>query len=77
MNKDLKKNPLFSDLGKFRGKKITVILTNGQTIYGKLVSFDDACNIILEKCSDWVYGKNVMCLGKCLSLVSLGQISAV
>lgn len=77
MNKEIKNIPLFSDLGKFKGKKITVVLSNGLTVYGKLISFDETCNIILEKCIDWEYGKSVMCLGKCLSLVSLGQINTL
>ena len=69
------KLPIFINLVKFKEKKVTVVLTNGATIFGKLVSYDEASNLVLEKCSNWKYGKNVVCLGRCLSMISLGEKS--
>jgi sRNA-binding regulator protein Hfq len=68
MNVDRNKLPLFGNLSRFRNKTVTVVLNNGVKINGILKSYDDASNLILE--SD---GKRVLCLGRCLSLISLGK----
>lgn len=77
---ELQKNqklPIFINLAKMKDKKVTVILTNGYIICGKLVAYDEASNLIIEKCSDWEYGKRVICLGRCLSLICLGEKSVL
>lgn len=71
------KLPIFVNLAKMKDKKVTVILTNGYVLFGKLVAYDEASNLIIEKCTEWEYGKRVICLGRCLSLICLGEKSVL
>lgn len=69
-NKD-KKVQLLSDLGRFKGKKITVTFVDGKSVTGKLSAFDDVANCVLKRCEGWEYGSAVVCLGRSIVLVSL------
>ncbi|AFM99325.1 hypothetical protein KMI_12g18490 [Encephalitozoon hellem] len=72
MNKDkIKKTQLLSDLGRFKGKKITITFIDGKSITGKLTSFDDVGNCVLRRCGDWNYGNTVVCLGRSIVLVCM------
>lgn len=75
MNVDKNKIPLFGNLSRFRNKTVTVVLNNGVKINGILKSYDDASNLVLESNGKWAYGKRILCLGRCLSLISLGEAS--
>ncbi|WUR02254.1 U6 snRNA-associated Sm-like protein [Vairimorpha necatrix] len=70
---DKSKIPLFGNLSKFRNKIVTVVFTNNVKITGILISYDYTSNLILEKYNKWEYGKRVLCLGRSLSLISLGS----
>jgi U6 snRNA-associated Sm-like protein LSm7 len=70
MNKE-KRTQLLSDLGRFRGRKITITFVDGRSITGKLASYDEIANCVLEKCTAWEYGKHVVCMGRAIVLVSM------
>lgn len=70
---DKNKIPLFSNLSKYKNKVVTIVFTNGEKISGILIAYDETANLILEKHTNWEYGKRVFCLGKSLSLITLGH----
>lgn len=70
MNVDRNKLPIFGNLNKFKNKYVTVVLTNGVKINGILKSYDDASNLMIENNTN-----KIMCLGRNLSLISLGDAS--
>jgi U6 snRNA-associated Sm-like protein LSm7 len=70
MNKE-KKVQLLSDLGRFKGKRVTITFVDGRSITGRLVSHDEIANCVLEKCGSWEYGRNVVCMGRAIVLVSM------
>ena len=67
-----KRIQLLNDLGRFKGKKITVTFIDGKSLTGRLLSFDEVGNCVLKKCGEWVYGESVVCLGRSIVLVSMG-----
>ncbi|KAF9762949.1 hypothetical protein NGRA_1636 [Nosema granulosis] len=71
------KTPIFVNLVKMKDKNVTVVLTNGCVVYGRLVAYDESLNMTIEKASEWEYGKSVVCLGRCLSMICLGEKSVL
>jgi U6 snRNA-associated Sm-like protein LSm7 len=67
-----KRIQLLNDLGRFKGKKITLTFIDGKSLTGRLASFDEVGNCVLKKCGEWVYGESVVCLGRSIVLVCMG-----
>ncbi|KAK1350338.1 hypothetical protein CWI38_0128p0070 [Hamiltosporidium tvaerminnensis] len=77
MANNAKKRELIYDLQKYLNKNIFVKFIGGREIIGRLTSYDDSQNLVLEepdkRNNEWFYNSRVVCLGN--SIISISLIS--
>lgn len=66
---------VFVDLHKYTNKAVSVRLASGEDICGKLISYDQVPNIVLECNSGekWRYGSKIICIGTNIMSIALGK----
>lgn len=68
---------VFVKLNNYVNKNVSVKLCTGEEIFGKLVSYDQVPNVVLEKplenSSEWAYGRSVICIGTSIMSIALGK----
>lgn len=76
MNED-RRTLVFVNLSNYVNKVVSVKLCTGEEICGKLVSYDQVPNVVLERPSkgdtEWCYGKSVICIGTSIMSIALGK----
>lgn len=73
---DERRSLVFVNLNKYTNKTITVKLASGEEVCGRLVSYDQVPNLVLEKPNDegveWPYGSATICIGTNVMSIALG-----
>jgi len=64
---------LFNDLGEFRGTKVSIVTFGGEVVKGKLLSYDEVANCVLEDNQK----RMAVVFGKSITMVCQGEVDSL